>query len=164
MLWYCIIANVSYFTHHVCPFLQKKIQSSLTPIYLEPHKGDVLTSYWQEDAAFFCRHSFRTCRLNCQFFHWPWTAWESTMFSYLYPLFLTSCASLVRMHLGAGFVSILRAQHHTVSGLSLRSQPSNTHLPTNPTICTISKWTQSVLRQRREVCFTQSALSQQGKG
>lgn len=67
----------SFILHIVCvPFCRKKIQSSLTPIYLEPHKGNVITSYWQEDTAFFCQHSFRTCRLNCQFFHWPWTACE----------------------------------------------------------------------------------------
>lgn len=164
MLWCCINANVSYFTHHACPFLKKKIQSSLTPVYLEPHTGDVITSYWQEDTAFFCQHSFRMCRLNCQFFHWPWTAWES-LYQFLLPLSsLPHFLCLSSAHAFGCRVCLQLTCTAPHNGLYLHSQQSNTHSPTNPTVCTILKWTWSTLKQRPEVCFTQSALSQQGKG
>lgn len=62
----CGIASMQTFsfTHPACAFL-KKIKSSTTLMYLEPHKGHVITSCCQEYSAFFCQHSFRMCGLSC---------------------------------------------------------------------------------------------------
>lgn len=105
--------------------------------------------------------------------HAGWTASSSTglrqlgnlftMFSYLLsslPHFL--CLSSAHAFGCRVCLQCTRTAPH--GGLYLQSQQSNTHSPTNPTICTILKRTRNIPRQRPEVWFTQSALSLQGKG
>lgn len=87
-----------------------------------------------------------------------WVSLPCSPASYL--LFPTSCASLVWIHLGAGFVSKLHAQDHRVGSVYTLSRTTLTHQPHR----TILKWTQSIPRQTPHVLFTQPALLQHRKG
>lgn len=158
----CGIASMQTFsfTHPACAFLQK-IKSSITLMYLEPHKGHVITSGCQEYSAFFCQHSFRMCGLNCQLFCWPLTACESLPCSPAsYLLFPISCASLVCIYLGVGLVFKFHAQDHTVGSVYTFSRATFTHQPHR----IILKWTQSMPRQAIHFLFPQPVPLQHRKG
>lgn len=157
---HCGIASMQMFplTHPVCPFLQKT-QSSLTMMYQEPHKGRVITLCCQEYSAFFCQHSFRMCRLNCWFFCWPLTAWESlpcSPTSYLLFLVPLWCVSIWLWGLSPS------SMHRTTTqwALSTLSRVTLIHQPQR----IISKWTQSIPRQTLHILFTLPVLQQQRKG
>lgn len=119
------------FTHPGCPFLQKT-QSSIALMYLEPHKGHVITSCCQEYSAFFCQHSFRMCRLNCWFFCWPLTAHES-LHHVLLPATCSSPLPVPPCWCGSIWCRVCLQVPGTrpYIGLCLHSQQSNIHPPTS---------------------------------
>lgn len=118
------------FTHPACPFLQK-IQSSLALMYLEPHKGHVITPCCQNTLL----SSVNTAS-GCA----GWTAsssaglWQlaslSTRFSYL-PSAPPHFLCLSGMNPSGCRACLQDPCTGPHSGLSLHSQQSNIHPPTS---------------------------------
>lgn len=160
MLWYCINANIFFYT-------------SCMSLSAEDKKLHLHWCIWNHIRAMSSFHAVRNPLLSsvntasgCA----GWPASSSLSFHSLqvsppcspasYVLFPTSCASPVCIHLSVGLVSKFHAQDHTAGSVYTLSRATFTHQPHR----IILKWTQSIPRQTPHVLLTQPVVLQHRKG